>query len=77
MHWLNCHLRSHLLMKVDNRYCKQYGPRSDCFLWSSLILLSWSKYFGVYLNVCSRCNKHTASQSPGRGPTDMDDAPAR
>ena len=32
-----CHLLSHLLMHFCNLYCKQYGPRSDCFLKNSLI----------------------------------------
>ena len=32
-----CHLLSHLPMYLSSLYCKQYGPRSDCSLRSSLI----------------------------------------
>ena len=28
---------SHLLVFLGSLNCKQYGPRSDCFLWSSLL----------------------------------------
>ena len=54
-----CRLLSHLVMFLDNMYCKQYGPRSDSSLWSSLIRVHCVCFHDkilseVNINICSR-----------------------
>ena len=46
-------------MYFGSLYCKQYGPRSDCSLWSSLVRVHIICFSGVHLNICSS-NKQTA-----------------
>ena len=50
--------------KSPGLYCKHYGPRSDCFLRSSLIRVHSVCFHGkgfsvVLLSICTRCIKQT------------------
>ena len=72
----NCRLPTYLLIHIGNLYCKQYGPRSDCSLRSSLIRVHSvrfynQKYSEVHLDIliCTadvKCRQHFQDKNIGR-----------
>ena len=63
---------SRLLMFLDSLYCKQYGPSSDCSLWSSLIRVHIVWFSEKYSLMCIwiyaadlRCRRHFQDKNSG------------